>query len=119
MARGHMRVLDRFVLDDRVAVVTGGSRGLGFAMTRALNEAGARVAVISRNESEACAAAMECSEHNRGYGVDVSDASAVSSAVARIVEDFGRIDILVNNAGTNAVAPIEMLSVEEFRAVQE
>jgi NAD(P)-dependent dehydrogenase (short-subunit alcohol dehydrogenase family) len=114
-----MTVLDRFGLDGGVAIVTGGNRGLGSAITTALAEAGAQVAVLSRSKTEAEAAARRTVGANRGYGCDVSDPSAVGTSVAAVIEDFGRVDIVVNNAGIIENGPIESLTTEQFRAVQD
>ena len=118
-----MNVLDRFRLENRVALVTGGNRGLGRTMAVALADAGASVAICSRQSREAQAAAAEIASQTGqtvlGYGCDVTDPAQVDSLVGRVVEAFGRIDVLVNNAGINIRGPIEELSVEEFRLVQE
>ena len=114
-----MTVLDRFRLDDRVAVVTGGNRGSGVAITTALAEAGAEVAVLSRSKTEAEAAARQTVGTNRGYGCDVADPAAVSTAVEAVVDDFGRVDIVVNNAGIIENGPIESLTTEQFRVVED
>jgi gluconate 5-dehydrogenase len=114
-----MTVLDLFRLDNRVAIVTGGTRGLGSAMASALVEAGARVAIISRNADEARAVATGWPGQHRGYGCDVTDEAQVEATVAQIMADFGRIDILINNAGINIRGAIEDLSLEQFRRVQD
>lgn len=118
-----MSILDRFRLDDRVAIITGGSRGLGRAMAGALGEAGARVVVTSRNAGRAEAVAQELQAAHgrpcRGYGSDVRDPDQVSALVADVLAEFGQIDVLINNAGINIRKPIEELSLEEFRQVQD
>jgi NAD(P)-dependent dehydrogenase (short-subunit alcohol dehydrogenase family) len=118
-----MDILDRFRLDDRVAIVTGGSRGLGVAMARALAEAGANVVVASRNAQRVQAVADELQATYgracRGFGCDVTDPQQVEATVAQVMADFGHIDVLINNAGVNVRGPIEELSLEEFRQVQE
>ncbi len=87
-------------LSAQIALVTGGSRGIGLAISQELARAGCRVAVIGRNEEAAKAAAAGFEgEGHHGYGCDVSDADGVRSVVDRIAEDLGRVDILVNNAG--------------------
>ncbi len=87
-------------LSAQIALVTGGSRGIGLAISQELARAGCRVAVIGRNEEAAKAAAAGFEgEGHQGYGCDVSDADGVRSVVDRIAEDLGRVDILVNNAG--------------------
>jgi NAD(P)-dependent dehydrogenase (short-subunit alcohol dehydrogenase family) len=118
-----MTILDRFRLDGKRAVVTGGSRGLGKQMARSLTEAGAEVAVVSRRAGEAEAAAAEITASTgqtcRGYGCDVTVSEQVDALVGKVLKDLGRIDVLVNNAGINIRGAIEKLSLEEFRRVQD
>jgi len=89
-------------LAGRVAVVTGGSRGIGHAIAQTLAGAGAQVAVIGRDAAKAQTAAHALSNGGaaRGYGCDVGDAAQVEATVAAVERDFGRIDVVVNNAGT-------------------
>lgn len=118
-----MAVLDQFRLDGRTALITGGNRGLGKVMAEALAEAGARVAIVSRKSDDAKAAASALSRPGSGphcgYGCDVTDADQVDAMVRGALGDLGHIDILVNNAGINIRRPIEELTPEEFRQVQE
>ena len=118
-----MTILDRFRLDDKVALITGGSRGLGKAMARALAEAGATVAICSRSADQVRDVAQELAEATgqtcRGYPCDVTDPAQVEGLVAQVLDTFGHIDILVNNAGINIRGPIEELSLEEFQQVQD
>lgn len=116
-----MNVLDQFHLDGRVAVITGGSKGLGRSMAEGLAQAGAQVALISRHEEQAQAVASELGTSNghlcRGYGADVTEPDQVNAVVTRVLADFGRIDILINNAGINLRGPIDLLSLSEFEQV--
>lgn len=100
-----MSVLDLFRLEGRVALVTGGNRGIGRAIAEALAEAGASVAMTSRDEGRAAEAAGEVGEATGarcvGLGLDVRDGAAVEAAVARAREELGGLHILVNNAGIN------------------
>jgi NAD(P)-dependent dehydrogenase (short-subunit alcohol dehydrogenase family) len=118
-----MTILERFRLDGKTALVTGGNRGLGKQMARALAEAGANVAVVSRRAEEAQAAAAEVAGATtracRGYACDVTVPEQVETLTNRAIADFGRIDVLVNNAGVNFRGPIEKIGVDEFRRVQE
>jgi NAD(P)-dependent dehydrogenase (short-subunit alcohol dehydrogenase family) len=89
-------------LKDKVAVVTGGSKGLGKAIADVFAEAGAAVTLAARNEDEVSAAATDIEQRGgRALAVrtDVTDPRQVERLVARTVEEFGTIDILVNNAG--------------------
>jgi NAD(P)-dependent dehydrogenase (short-subunit alcohol dehydrogenase family) len=112
-----------FDLTGRSAIVTGGSKGLGAAMAEGLASAGANVLLASRNLDESQAAADEIAA---GYGVktaaiqaDVSNSADVDAMVAKAMTEFGQIDILFNNAGINIRGPIDELSYEDFRKVQD
>ncbi|MDA1165207.1 MAG: 3-oxoacyl-ACP reductase FabG [Planctomycetota bacterium] len=112
-----------FDLTGRSAIVTGGSKGLGAAMAEGLASAGANILLASRNLDEAQAVADEIAS---GYGVktaaiqaDVSSPADVDAMVAKALAEFGRIDILFNNAGINIRGPIDELTYEEFRKVQD
>jgi NAD(P)-dependent dehydrogenase (short-subunit alcohol dehydrogenase family) len=114
-------VLDRFRIDGKVALVTGGSRGLGRAIAEALAAAGARVAVSARQidsarrAAEAVAAAS--GQPALGVAADVTVRADVEAMVARVFDEFGRLEILVNNAGINIRGPIEQLSEADWDAV--
>jgi 3-oxoacyl-[acyl-carrier protein] reductase len=90
-------------LDGKVALVTGGSRGIGRAIALRLADMGATVAInyVSNPDAarEVVAAIVARGGHAGLYKFDVADAQAVDEAVARVIEDYGRLDILVNNAG--------------------
>ena len=117
-----MSILEKFNLNDRVALISGGNRGLGKAMALALAEAGGRVALTSRDFDRAQAAAAEIEASTgqvcRGYGCDVADPAQVEAFVSQALADFGRVDILVNNAGINIRGAIDELSLDEFEQVQ-
>lgn len=118
-----MTVLDRFRLDGRVALVTGGNRGLGYAIAQALAEAGSAVAIASRTAADAETAAAAISQLTgrecRGFACDVTKPDEVQALVDFVIADFGRVDILVNNAGLNVRGAIEDLTLDQFRSVQE
>jgi len=113
----------QFDLSGRVAVITGGSKGLGAAMAEGLASAGANLLLTSRHRDEVEATARQiasdygCTAH--GFAGDVTDESDVSTMVATAMERFGRIDILINNAGINIRGPIDELSPEQFAEVQQ
>jgi NAD(P)-dependent dehydrogenase (short-subunit alcohol dehydrogenase family) len=94
--------LDKFKLTDRVAVITGGARGIGFSTAEALAEAGARVIIADRDQKDigAAIAALAAKSFNVGGVVmDVTDSARVAAVADDIAARHGRIDILVNNAG--------------------
>jgi len=101
-------------LAGRVAVVTGGSRGLGFAIAQALVGEGARVAICARGEEQ-----LEDARQRLGHGVvaipcDVSDRAQVASFLADVEERLGPVDVLVNNAGVIAVGPLATQTEDDF-----
>ena len=106
------------LLEGRVALVTGGSRGIGAAVSRELARAGARVAVNYRSES---AAAEALAREIGGIAVqaDVGVAAEAQALVERIEAELGDIDILVNNAGITRDTLIARMSDEDWNAVLE
>ncbi len=116
-------VLEMFQLKGRVALVTGGNRGLGFAMAQALAEAGADVVLTSRDEERAITAAQKIAiatgQRTLGLAVDVTDAAQVAGMVQRVRAEFGRLDILVNNAGINIRKAAEDFDEASWDAVQD
>jgi NAD(P)-dependent dehydrogenase (short-subunit alcohol dehydrogenase family) len=105
-------------LEGKVAVVTGGSRGIGLATAEALVRHGARVAIGSRNDADLARASEALNKlapsHAEGLVTDVRECSQVERLVARAEEAFGGIDILVNNAGIGIFRPIDQMSPEEW-----
>jgi NAD(P)-dependent dehydrogenase (short-subunit alcohol dehydrogenase family) len=115
-----MPVLDSFGLAGRVAVVTGGNRGLGRAFATALGEAGAKVAILARDTATTDAVVDDLRGQGMdatGFRGDVTDRPDVDRAVAEIVDAYGRVDVLVNNAGTCFHRPALEVPEAEWRQV--
>ena len=108
-------------LAGRIAIVTGGTRGIGRAIASSLVKAGVQVAITARREQDLAQATSQLNQHGKvaGYVCDVRNYDQVKSMFARVTEDFGGVDILVNNAGIGIFASVESMSVEDFRAVLE
>lgn len=115
--------IKQFDLTDRVAIVTGGSKGLGQAMAAGMASAGANLVITSRTDEEAAASAgqiaAEFGKPAIAFRADVTSAEDCDRVVTETINRFGRIDVLVNNAGINIRGPIEDLTLEEFRQVQQ
>jgi len=108
----------RIDLARKVAVVTGGSRGIGYAIAQALAAAGAKVAVLARDGAKADEVARGFGDGaGRGYACDVADARQVETTVDTVEKDFGQIDILVNNAGTTRDNLLFRISEDDWKTV--
>lgn len=109
-----------FSLNGKVALVTGASHGIGYAIAKALYEAGATIVFNSSNE-ESLARGLEAYAAEgmqvHGYVCDVTDEAAVAEFIARVEREVGTVDILVNNAGIIKRIPMHEMSAEEFRRV--
>jgi gluconate 5-dehydrogenase len=104
--------LKAFDLTGRTALVTGGSRGLGFAMAEALASAGAHVVLSARNKDELARAAAKIG--GEALAFDVTDEAACIDAIAGIAKRRGRLDILVSNAGSNIRGPLLDYKTADF-----
>jgi len=116
----HTRQL--FDLSGRVAIVTGGSIGLGRQMAQGLAEMGANVVLCARKKERCEAAAEEVRSlgvKSMAFGCDVKDPASVMDVVDSTVAEFGRIDVLINNAGTSWGAPVEDMRLEHWNKVLE
>ena len=116
-----MNAIDRFRLDGKVALITGGSKGLGRSMAEGLASAGADLVLCSRHEDEVAEAADSVARDFGGKAIgvrcDVTRGEDVEALVERAIADMEKIDILINNAGINIRGPIEELEPEQFEEV--
>jgi gluconate 5-dehydrogenase len=115
-----VNVKQLFDLTGRVAIISGGSMGLGLQMAEGLAEMGANLVLCARKK-ERCEQAAETLSRNRvqtlALGCDVRDKAAVHRVVEETLARFGRIDILINNAGTSWGSPIEEMTLEQWDKV--
>ena len=109
-----------FDLTGRVAIVTGGSRGLGLQIASALGEYGASLALVARKQTELDAAVAELAAKGiqaEGFAADLGASDVATTLTKRVLARYGRIDILVNNAGTVWGAPAEDYPIEGWNKV--
>jgi NAD(P)-dependent dehydrogenase (short-subunit alcohol dehydrogenase family) len=117
LARSVLRSRRTIELAGKVVVITGGSRGLGLVLARAVIEQGGRIAICARDAEELARAHRNLEE--LGGDVfsavcDVTDRDDVLRFLAMVEDDFGAIDVLINNAGVIQVGPLELMAAEDF-----
>jgi short-subunit dehydrogenase len=113
--------MKRMRLGGAVALITGGSRGLGLTLARQLADKGCHLALLARDERELRLADEELAPLTRVVTVacDVSDRTAVQAAVARVLAELGQIDIVINNASIIQVGPVGAMGYGDFRRAME
>ena len=112
-----MKLMDQFRLDGKVAVITGGGKGIGAAIARGFAEAGADVVIAARTESDLAAVAADVAAMGRravSVPTDVLEFAQLQALADRAMAEFGRIDILVNNAGGFPPKPAAQTSAQDF-----
>lgn len=112
------------MLQGKVAIVTGGTRGIGLAIVRTYLQNGAKVALFGSREETVNKALDELKAENAGWEVigmapDLTDYAAVKAAVDDVAHHFGKVDILVNNAGISAREPLEAYEPESFKRIMD
>jgi NAD(P)-dependent dehydrogenase (short-subunit alcohol dehydrogenase family) len=115
-----MTVTDMFRLDDRVAIVTGASSGLGVAFAQGLAEAGADVVLGARRADrleETAELVRKAGRRALAVATDVADPGSCTALVEAAMSGFGRVDVLVNNAGVGTAVPATRETPEQFRSV--
>jgi len=121
MSREILPGIKQFDLSGKVALVTGGSKGLGLSMAAGLASAGAKIMLVNRNSEEGNQAAKDLSAdfgvETTSFSADVSDQQQTEAMAKAALDAFGQIDILINSAGINIRGPIDELSLEDFNKV--
>lgn len=112
------------MLQGKVAIITGGTRGIGFSTAELFLKNGAKVAVLGSRQETVDKALAKLKEENPAWEVigfcpNLSDYSEVEQTFAKVKEAFGKVDILVNNAGISARGPIEDADPEEFKRIMD
>ena len=109
-------------MDGRVAVITGASTGLGFAMAKEFAASGASVAMLARKadvlaaaKAEVAKAAGKTNGKFEAYSCDVSKAQPIADTFKKVVADFGKVDIVVNNAGISHAKPFDTVTDEDWQ----
>jgi NAD(P)-dependent dehydrogenase (short-subunit alcohol dehydrogenase family) len=113
-----MSILDKFDLNGKNVLATGGGRGLGKAMASALAEAGANIAIIDVDRENAEQSADEITEigvETTAVEADVTDEAEMEATVETVIDRLGSIDVLLNNAGVTSNAPAAEMSVEDWQ----
>ena len=112
------------MLRNKIAVITGGTRGIGFVIAETFLKNGAKVAIFGSRQETVDKAVEKLRAENSEWEViglcpNLSDYSEVESAINQVKEKFGRIDILVNNAGISARQPIEEYNPDDFKKIMD
>lgn len=122
IARAAYRRVTSLDFNDKVVVITGGSRGLGLEIARVLALKGARIAICARSQQHLEVAASELT----GLGAqvltitaDLSDQDQAPKVVEKVIERFGRIDVLINNSGVMMVGPENLMEIRDYQRVME
>lgn len=122
VGRMIVRELRSFPMQDKVVLISGGSRGLGLLMAREFGRQGAKVVLLARDQAELGRAEAELA--GKGIEVnclvcDIAQRSEVDGAVRSVMQLHGRIDVLVNNAGVIQVGPMDMMTIDDFEEAMD
>ncbi len=123
MSKSVLPGIKQFDMRGKNAIITGGSKGLGYAMAAGLASVGANVMLVNRNLEEGEAAAEMLAKDfgvkAKAYAANVTDLSQMESVAASVANEFGTIDVLINSAGINIRGAIDELTPEEFSQVMK
>ena len=118
LAKAISRAAGDFQLQNKVALITGGSRGLGLILARQLSDAGARVIICGRDEKKLQQAILDLasrSSETLAIPCDITNKRQVKRMLRQIEEEMGPVDILINNAGTIQFGPMETMADEDYK----
>lgn len=113
---------NRYELGGRVAIITGGSRGLGLVLARQLASRGVRLVICSRSEDQLAAAQRELAALGAevlAVPCDVTDRSQIDKLIRATIDRYGKIDILVNNAGSIQVGPMDSMTIHDYEEIMK
>jgi gluconate 5-dehydrogenase len=113
-------MMEKFRLDNKISLVTGGSKGIGFGIAKELTEAGSDIVLVARNKAQLERAQDEIAKTGRRawtYAFDMNNTKEIDQLYSRIVDDTGGVDILVNNAGGTRRGSAEILTSEDWNFV--
>lgn len=108
-----------FGLEGKVALITGGGSGLGYAMAKCMTEAGARVIIAGRRQRQLDEAAQSIGPLAKGYVFDVTQTSGAAGFISDIIKNDGGIDVLINNAGNHLKKPVEQMTIADVQSVMD
>ena len=113
-------MMEKFRLDNKMSMVTGGSKGIGFGIAKALAEAGSNIVLVARDKTNLDRAREELAGTGRNIrtcAFDMTNVEKIDEMFADIIKDIGSVDILVNNAGATRRGPAETISSEDWNFV--
>lgn len=123
MGKTALPGIKQFDMTGKNAIITGGSKGLGYAMAAGLASVGANVILVNRNLDEGISAAKEIAQDfgvkAKALSADVTDLSQMESVAKAVADEFGSIDVLINSAGINIRGAIDELKPDEFQQVMQ
>lgn len=121
MSESILPGIKQFDMTAKNAIITGGSKGLGYAMAAGLASVGANVMLVNRNLEEGEVAAEQLAKDfgvkAKAFSADVTDLSQMESVAAAVADEFGSVDVLINSAGINIRGAIDELTPDEFQHV--
>jgi gluconate 5-dehydrogenase len=112
--------MEKFRLDNKISMITGGSKGIGFGIAKALAEAGSDIVLVARDKTNLDRAREELARTGRNiriWSFDMSHVDGIDEMFADVIKDTGGIDILVNNAGATRRGPAETITTEDWNFV--